>query len=131
MGSIPDFCQVNTTDLKDIFLNNNILSGKMPSCVPSSVSKFITSRLIFFNVKPSFEIRFTQHVPFLLLEAVLLLNENNLSGEVPQSLCDLRNEKLKSLWVDCKTSSEMTIQNSCPLDCCTFCTEGKEFDGAQ
>lgn len=94
-GTIPDLCQSSrNVVLQDLFLNDNLLVGHIPSCIPSSVTE-------------------------------LLLNKNKLIGAVPESLCDYRAVNLSSLWTDCKATDSETIQNTCPLSCCTFCTVGK------
>jgi hypothetical protein len=61
------------------------------------------------------------------LEAELLLSKNMLIGEVPETLCGYRAKNLRSLWADCKPSTESkTIRNYCPYGCCTLCTVGTD-----
>lgn len=51
---------------------------------------------------------------------ILTLHGNNLTGTMPQSICDLRtNHKLRVLMADCDVSDGKPPKVEC--DCCTHC----------
>jgi Leucine-rich repeat (LRR) protein len=61
----------------------------------------------------------------------LTLHHNNFGGEVPEELCDLRDDgDLHFLWVDCSPMPSTNLPKVfCPIDsCCTICFEGEEDD---
>ena len=59
----------------------------------------------------------------------LTLHHNQFLGQVPQSICNLRESTLHSLWVDCSPLPDVP-KVSCPIsNCCTICFEGYDSDG--
>jgi Leucine-rich repeat (LRR) protein len=104
-GSIPTNYG-NASSLIDLWINGNQLTGTIPS-VSSSDFPSITE---------------------------ILLNDNALSGDVPDSLCDKRNstlvdeylEDFGTLHADCLPPFGSDVPNNpCPIGCCTNCFVGK------
>mmetsp|Transcript_341 Transcript_341/g.455 ORF Transcript_341/g.455 Transcript_341/m.455 type:complete len:811 (-) Transcript_341:153-2585(-) len=98
-GNIPTEIS-NAPELRDLYLTGNILSGEIPEIPPGSL---------------------------LTLEE-LLLSFNNLTGNMPSSICALRNDtmpsgSLISLHADCAIPPEPP-EITCAVGCCTTCTGG-------
>merc|ERR1711957_961040 len=93
-GTIPKAYE-NATDLIDLYLDNNNLTGLIPDVSSSSLPN-ITE---------------------------ILLNGNFLSGSVPFGLCDLRDSfpgQFITLKSDCKPSPNSDVaRNPCRNNCCT------------
>lgn len=81
----------NPPDLVDLFLDNNMLMGMVPEILPNQL----------------------QELNELTLQA------NELTGEMPDSICALRDSSLESLFADCAGDPPEII---CPVPtCCTAC----------
>jgi len=60
----------------------------------------------------------------------LTLHHNEFLGEVPGEICDMREDTLHFLWVDCSPMPNTNLPKvSCDDDCCTICFEGYDDDG--
>jgi hypothetical protein len=82
----------NAASLRDFYTSNNFLSGEIPPIQPGQLT-----RLNEF-----------------------LLDNNDFTGTMPVTICDLRTTgDLEDLWSDCRGSPPELI---CSLpDCCTAC----------
>ena len=60
------------------------------------------------------------------------MHHNEFVGDVPEELCELRDEgSLHFLWVDCSPMPTTNVPKvACPIDnCCSICFEGYDEDG--
>ena len=88
-GTVPSSF-ATASQLEDFYMSNNKLTGTIPD-IPSGSLPALTE---------------------------LLFDGNNLIGNMPASICDLRNVSLEDLWADCAPPVE--VQCDLP-DCCTRC----------
>jgi hypothetical protein len=85
----------NSPLLRDLYLQSNVLSGTVPGIEPAK----------------------------LLSLTEFLLEDNQLTGSMPASVCQLRligSGSLDDLWVDCGSTANPRIQCDIPA-CCTLC----------
>jgi Leucine-rich repeat (LRR) protein len=114
-GPIPDSI-FDSPALKRVYLNNNGLTGSIPinySNPPNLEDLFLSSNSLIGTV-PEID-------PGDLLQLdEFLIQENDLTGSMPQSICDLRTAgALTNLFADCGGPDP---QIECEFDvCCTLC----------
>ena len=112
-------------ELEFLYLNNNILSGSIPTW--DSISKL---KDIFLNRN-----RLIGSIPdissmlFLSNITKILINDNCLTGPVPPGICTKRQKSpnvFKTFHVDCKPllGKDKIIMNKCEANCCTECFRG-------
>lgn len=87
-GTIPDFS--GASQLVDLYLSGNNLVGPIPSIPVGSL--------------PAFE--------------EFLIDSNDFTGTMPQSVCALRDVSLTDLWADCAPPAEIICEAPA---CCTRC----------
>ena len=91
-GKLPD----NFGDspvLRDLFINGNALTGEVPDINSGQLAKLTE----------------------------FLLQENQFSGSMPSSICELRDSGiLDDLWADCDNDAEHKLECQAP-QCCTLC----------
>ena len=114
-GSIPSsLFEVPT--LTNLYLNNNRFSGMIPANFGNGKNLrdlYLSSNQLTGEIP---EIGVGQF-PFL---NEFLLEDNFLTGSMPNSICDLRSSaELEDLWTDCR-GSPPEVECSVP-DCCTAC----------
>lgn len=81
--------------LRDLFLSGNALSGSIPDIEPGQLTTLTE----------------------------FLLNDNQLTGTMPPSVCQLRVANvgiLEDLWADCGAEAVNPVECAFP-DCCTLC----------
>jgi len=122
-GSIPEHL-LSSDALEFAYFSNNRLSGKIPR-------KYITQNLKDLWLDNNDLTGTIPDVPLVDFYAIteILLHRNKLDGPVPDDLCALRRlypEQLTTLSVDCQPPTRFDVPfNSCRIDCCTECTTGK------
>ena len=87
VGSIPDNCG-NPPFLRDLYLDGNLLGGTVPSIASGELQQLTE----------------------------FLIQNNDIGGIMPDSICELREGALEDLWADC-APPDPEIE----CDCCTFC----------
>ena len=93
-GTIP-LSYGSSPVLKDLYLSGNELTGTVPAIEPGQ----------------------------LLTLSELLVNDNQLVGTMPPSVCQLRVDgvgALEDLWADCGPGADSMLECAVP-DCCTLC----------
>lgn len=114
-GNFPDSIFDSPESLEIVYVRGNNLSGELPA----SYATAPRMRDFFVNGNA-----FTGEVPPIqdgqLLELnEFLLQDNEFTGVMPESICALRTSgNLEDLWADCRSPPE--IECSAP-DCCTRC----------
>ena len=115
-GSIPTTL-FELTNLQGVFLYLNRLYGSIPNNLGDAPA--LKDLELYGN-------RLTGTVPALLPGqfrnlTTLLLEENQLTGSISPSICQLRTSgKLLSLWTDCAPTASPRVICSFP-DCCDEC----------
>ena len=100
-GTIPPE-YANPPDLRDLYLDGNAIQGTVPSIEPGQLEKL----------------------------SELLLNDNSITGTMPDSICNLRSEFiLDDLWSDCGGDPQ-EIECDFPV-CCNRCFESNSSAGSR
>lgn len=113
VGTIPDTLFATPDDLEAVYLQGNMFSGTLPdfSSASALVDLYLSGNMLTGTLP---------EVPAGSLPSLeeLLLDSNEFTGSMPESICLLRSSSLEDLWTDCAPPAE--IQCSVP-DCCTRC----------
>jgi Leucine-rich repeat (LRR) protein len=110
-GSIPD-CLGLIQSLQQLYLFKNKLSGEIPSEL-SSLRQLCKSWSFFSKYFAMVALHLTF---FFRRTAGIGLEENDITGEVPNDMCALASVSAFDFWADCGGSSP---ELSC--ECCTVC----------
>ncbi|CAB9504533.1 receptor-like protein kinase [Seminavis robusta] len=116
-GKIPEqWCKINTANLQDLVLSNNLLTGALPSCVGDFVS--LENFSVMHN---SLSGELPNSLSNLSNLQRLHLAGNNFRGAVPEEFCDTKEGmELFHASADCDGLSE---SNYVECSCCTTCCE--------
>lgn len=124
-GSLPSTI-FNIPTIRILYFNNNELDGTIPlnfGTSPVLRDLFLSGNNLSGTV-PGIE-------PEQLVELTeFLLNDNQLTGTMPPSICQLRVDGfgiLDDLWADCDSTASPMIECDLP-DCCTLCFPTPDAD---
>jgi hypothetical protein len=112
-GSIPSSIFSSPDALEAVYLQGNVLTGTIPDFSGASllVDLYLSGNAL---VSPIPEIP----VGSLPAFEEFLLDSNDFTGTMPQSVCALRNASLADLWADCAPPFEIVCEAP---ECCTRC----------
>lgn len=127
-GSLPASI-FNIPTIRILYFNNNNLDGQIPLNYGSSpvLRDLFLSGNSFTGTLPEIE-------PGQLVTLTeFLLNDNQLTGTMPPSVCQLRVEgvgSLDDLWSDCDPTADPRLECDLP-ECCTLCFPTDNSDREQ
>lgn len=114
-GNFPDSIFDSPDALTIVYVRDNAFTGELPASYATASQMrdfFINGNGFTGTVPPIEDGQLTELNEFLL-------QDTNLEGTMPESICNLRTSGvLEDLWSDCRPPAE--IECSLP-DCCTRC----------